>query len=421
MARKPTTDKLQEDLKRVADDARMQVMAVVGATDLAVEKVRDAQERLVEAAKAIDAKDLPKEFKKIQDNLESLQKDLADVVSRRIKDVQGGPADAIGHGIELASKAHATVEELAERGEDVIARIRNQKPTKELKSSVKSTVKASKSAVTSAKKAAIDTEKAAVKTLKTAGKEARTVAEKVGHMVERDAKEMETTVKASTRRTRAAATRTTTTAKTGAKRTTTRAKAVGIEIDPARVAAAAPLAREGLEFRVGGFEVPLPDGAPVTVIRACNVLRQYDENDVADAWSRLRDRLTPEGIVVDGTCDELGRVATWVCLDREGPRSLTLSLRLAGLASPAVLAERLPKVLIHRNVPGEPVHTFLTALEQAWAYAAPHAAYGMRARFVATAARLAADGWPLTDGRSRWRLGEFTVDWSAVAPGPVPR
>jgi hypothetical protein len=227
MARKPSTDKLQEDLKRVADDARMQVMAVVGATDLAVEKVRDAQERLVEAAKAIDAKDLPKEFKKIQDNLESLQKDLADVVSRRIKDVQGGPADAIGHGIELASKAHATVEELAERGEDVIARIRNQKPTKELKSSVKSTVKASKSAVTSAKKAAIDTEKAAVKTLKTAGKEARTVAEKVGHMVERDAKEMETTVKASTRRTRAAATRTTTTAKTGAKRTTTRAKAVG--------------------------------------------------------------------------------------------------------------------------------------------------------------------------------------------------
>ncbi len=198
-------------------------------------------------------------------------------------------------------------------------------------------------------------------------------------------------------------------------------RVVGIEIDPARVAAAAPLAREGLEFRVGGFEVPLPDGAPVTVIRACNVLRQYDENDVADAWSRLRGRLTPDGIVVDGTCDELGRVATWVCLDREGPRSLTLSLRLAGLASPAVLAERLPKVLIHRNVPGEPVHTFLTALEQAWAYAAPHAAYGMRARFVATAARLGSDGWPLTDGRSRWRLGELTVDWSAVAPGPVPR
>lgn len=230
MARKPNTDKLQEDLKRVADEGRLQVMAVVGATDLAVEKVRDAQERLVEAAKDIDAKDLPKEFKKIQESLENLQKDLAEAVSRRVKEVRSSPADAIGHSIELASKAHATVEELAERGEDVIARIRKQKPTKELKSSVKSTVKASKSAVTSARKAAVDTEKAAVKTIKTAGKEAKVVAEKVGHMVERDVKEMEDTVKASTRRTRAAATRTTTTAKTGAKRTTTRAKAAGTSV-----------------------------------------------------------------------------------------------------------------------------------------------------------------------------------------------
>jgi hypothetical protein len=115
-------------------------------------------------------------------------------------------------------------------------------------------------------------------------------------------------------------------------------------------------------------------------------------------------------------------VATWVCLDRDGARSLTLSLRLAGLASPAVLAERLPKVLIHRNVPGEPVHGFLTALEQAWAYAAPHAAYGacapeVRGDRVATGRRLATD----STGRRRWRLGELTVDWSAVAPGPVPR
>lgn len=191
---------------------------------------------------------------------------------------------------------------------------------------------------------------------------------------------------------------------------------VGIEIDPARVAAAVPLQREGLQFRVGGFEVPVPDGAPVVVVRACNVLRQYDENAVADAWARMRSRLAPDGIVVEGTCDELGRVASWVTLDREGPRSLTVSMRLAGLDSPAVLAERLPKALIHRNVPGEPVHAFLAELTRAWAYAAPHAAYGARARFVATAQRLRDQGMPLLDNRSRWRLGELTVDWAAVAP-----
>lgn len=38
------------------------------------------------------------------------------------------------------------------------------------------------------------------------------------------------------------------------------AEVVGIEIDPARVAAARPYAREGLSFAHGGFEVPLPGG-----------------------------------------------------------------------------------------------------------------------------------------------------------------
>lgn len=29
---------------------------------------------------------------------------------------------------------------------------------------------------------------------------------------------------------------------------------------------------------------------------------------------------------------------------------------------------------------------------------------------------LAGDGWPVRDNRKRWRLGELTLDWSAVAP-----
>jgi trehalose 6-phosphate synthase len=41
--------------------------------------------------------------------------------------------------------------------------------------------------------------------------------------------------------------------------------------------------------------------------------------------------------------------------------------RLADLSRPSDIAERLPKVLIHRNVPGEPVHAYLAALDDAWA------------------------------------------------------
>lgn len=193
---------------------------------------------------------------------------------------------------------------------------------------------------------------------------------------------------------------------------------VGIEIDPARVSAAAPYADATLSFRRGGFEVPL-DGRRPVIVRAFNVLRQYDESEVAGAWATMTARLAPGGALVEGTCDELGRHAWWV-LVRAGahePESLTLSTRLAGLDRPGDLAERLPKALIHRNVPGERVHDLLRALDRCWAAAAPQGAFGVRQRWLATVDAVRDSGVPVLDGRSRWRLGELTVPWSAVAPG----
>jgi len=188
---------------------------------------------------------------------------------------------------------------------------------------------------------------------------------------------------------------------------------IGLEIDPARVQAAQPYARPGLEFRLGGFELPVD--RPPTLVRAFNVLRQYDEPEVVGVWRRLTDRLAEGGLVVEGTCSETGRVATWVALDRGGPRTLTLAARLASLDSPAVFAERLPKALIHRNVPGEPVHAFLKALDRAWLAAAPFGDLGVRQRWIAAVGSLGAE-WPIVGRANRWRLGEVTVAWSAVAP-----
>lgn len=191
---------------------------------------------------------------------------------------------------------------------------------------------------------------------------------------------------------------------------------VGIEIDPARVAAASPLAGDGLSFRLGGFELPLDGGEQPLVVRALNVLRQYDEVDVAPAWRRMQQRLAPGGLLIDGTCDELGRLASWIALDRDGPLSLSISIRLAALERPSQVAERLPKALIHRNVDGERVHRFLDALDEAWRRSAAYGSYGARQRFVATAGALREQGWPLADSAARWRLGELTIAWSAVAP-----
>ncbi|MEW1907097.1 class I SAM-dependent methyltransferase [Kitasatospora sp. NPDC085895] len=191
-------------------------------------------------------------------------------------------------------------------------------------------------------------------------------------------------------------------------------RVVGIEIEPARVAAALPYADPPLlTFRRGGFEVPL-DGASAHLVRAANVLRQYEEESVAAVWERLCGRLAPDGLLVEGTCDEIGRRHVWVALGPEGPRTVTFAARLADLQTPSDLAERLPKALIHHNVPGRPVHAFLTEFDRAWAAAAPYAAFGARQRWTAACAAMA-QGWPLVDTR-RWRHGEVTVAWSALAP-----
>lgn len=203
---------------------------------------------------------------------------------------------------------------------------------------------------------------------------------------------------------------------------------LGLEIDPARVhaarshlrrvrAATTPFAPDArVAFFRGGFEVPLPAGRTPAVIRAFNVLRQYAETEVDHAWELMRSRLHSDGILVEGTCDELGRVSSWVALDATGPRSLTISLRLAGLERPSIVAERLPKALIHRNVPGERVHELMVALDRAWARTAPLSTYGPKQRWVAAVHALRAEGWPVIGGKSRWRLGELTVPWERVAP-----
>ncbi|MFC7547306.1 class I SAM-dependent methyltransferase [Plantactinospora sp. GCM10030261] len=189
---------------------------------------------------------------------------------------------------------------------------------------------------------------------------------------------------------------------------------VGLEIDPARVAAAEPAADPpGLRFARGGFELA---GLRPVVVRALNVLRQYDESAVVDAWRTMTDNLAPGGLLIEGTCDELGRIGCWVLLDGIGPQSLTLAARLATLDTPGTLAERLPKALIHHNVPGTRIHALLRALDDGWRAAAPYATFGPRQRWVRAVGAVREAGWPVLDRPGRWRHGELTVAWAAVAP-----
>lgn len=187
-------------------------------------------------------------------------------------------------------------------------------------------------------------------------------------------------------------------------------RVVGLEIDPERVAAAKPAQDSPwLEFRRGGFECA---GLRPTLIRALNVLRQYPEEAAFQAWQQMLAQLAPNGLLVEGTCDELGRIGCWVTLDATGPRTLTLAARLSTVDRPATLAERLPKALIHRNVPGEPIHALVADFDAAWQN--PMATYGSRQRWVAACRRLA-QTWPVIDRPDRWRQGEVTVSYEALS------
>ena len=188
-----------------------------------------------------------------------------------------------------------------------------------------------------------------------------------------------------------------------------RTRVTGLEISPERVLPP----RDGVTFELGGFELA---GYRPQLVRAFNVLRQYDVDQVEKAWDTVTSRLAPGGFFVEGTCDELGRRAAWVLLDVSGPRSLTLAWDPFDVERPSDIAERLPKILIHKNVPGEPIHELLQAADDAWDRAAGWAPYGPRVRWRMAREQLQ-HTIPLHPVHRRLRDNVLTVDWDVVVGG----
>jgi hypothetical protein len=186
-------------------------------------------------------------------------------------------------------------------------------------------------------------------------------------------------------------------------------RVIGLEIDPDRVVPD----RDRVEFAVGGFELA---GLHPVLVRAFNVLRQYPVEAVPQAWSTMQGQLAPGGLIVDGTCDELGRRCCWVLVDGDGPVSLTMACDPFTIDRPSDLAERLPKVLIQHNVAGQPIHDLLTAADHAWAGVAGYGVFGPRARWRAMLHRLRDEGYDVEPQRRRMRDAVLTVPWATVAP-----
>lgn len=192
--------------------------AALGATDLVVEKAKDARVKAEARAEARRA-----QLSKLQDEYKpaKLQAKAADLADQ----VQQVPAIALGKSLELAASATEAYEDLAERGAKLAERVKNQKATKDLVHQAESTVALGKGYVTTVQKGANDVQRSAKALVTTGRREAARTAEVIADSVTEEAAEAATEVKKSAARTRTAAKRTNTTAKNASKRAATSRKA----------------------------------------------------------------------------------------------------------------------------------------------------------------------------------------------------
>ncbi len=181
-------------------------------------------------------------------------------------------------------------------------------------------------------------------------------------------------------------------------------RVVGVEIDPERVAAAEPRSGPGLDFRLGGFNMPLSQSEPAAVIRAMNVLRQYPEGEYAASIGVLAQSLTEGGLLLEGTSNPPGSLMAFTLCRREGEslafEGLIFFARLRHAFEPRSLQAVLPKNYIHHAEPGSALDAFFGDWEKCWQRARARGGDDRRLQFSLAARLLFSDCGYAVDARS---------------------
>ena len=208
-------------------------------------------------------------------------------------------------------------------------------------------------------------------------------------------------------------------------------KILGVEIDKERVENALPFADNKTFFRQGGFNLPLKEGETVRLIRAFNVLRQYEEKDFAPAYERLAQYVLPDGLMIEGTSNPFGSI--WCAnlarkmipadgLASKNARPRIRELEIGDWKLEALVFSTnfrlgfdveefqtiLPKNYIHHVVQGEPIYDFFEAWKQSAAETAAMKIYGDKQWFIAAGERLAERGYAIESQR-KWLSKGFLI------------
>jgi hypothetical protein len=181
---------------------------------------------------------------------------------------------------------------------------------------------------------------------------------------------------------------------------------LGVEIDKERVEAALPHADSITHFRVGGFNLPLQAGESVRLIRAFNVLRQYEEQDFTPAYETLARYVLPGGLMIEGTSNPFGSL--WVAnLARKTEdgiwkmEALVFSTSFRMGFDITDFQAVLPKNYIHHVMPGEQIYDFFEAWKRAAAETSAAKTFGLKQWFAASIENLAAKDYKI-DLRKKW-------------------
>ena len=197
-------------------------------------------------------------------------------------------------------------------------------------------------------------------------------------------------------------------------------KILGVEIDQERVENALPFADEKTFFRLGGFNLPLKENEHVRLIRAFNVLRQYEERDFAPAYERLAQYVLPGGLMIEGTSNPFGSIwsANLVRKQETGTlgmlredwkfEALVFSTNFRMGFDVEEFQTILPKNLIHHVIKGEPIFDFFEAWKQSAVETAAMKTYGAKQWFVAAAERLAERGYAIESQR-KWLIRGYLI------------
>jgi hypothetical protein len=185
---------------------------------------------------------------------------------------------------------------------------------------------------------------------------------------------------------------------------------LGVEIEKERVESALPHADPITHFRVGGFNLPLQAGESVRLIRAFNVLRQYEEQDFLPAYETLARYVLPGGLMIEGTSNPFGSL--WVA---NLARKMGDGANSAGWKMEALVFSTsfrmgfnitdfqavLPKNHIHHVVAGELIYHFFEDWKRAVAETSAAKTFGLKQWFCSSAENLAVKGYKI-DLRKKW-------------------